>query len=118
MSDDLSGLVISLVVAVMLLTIAALIRVRGPMGFVKNIDWNRVSDPHGLGQFVSLVLVLMGALIAAHGVVLYAFRADHALRNACSVVFVILICLATIALLIGQQRYQDKLTTRRSDERR
>lgn len=115
MSNALAGLVFSLMVAALLLTIAALIRVRGPVGLVKNIDWNRVSDPHGLGHFVSLLLNMMGALVASYGVTLYAFRADHVLRNACTVVFVTLICLVMLALLIGQQRYQDKP---RRDERR
>ena len=115
MSYELAGLMISLIAAALILTIAMLIRMRGPVGFVKNIDWNRVSDPHGLGHFASLVLSLMGALIASHGVTLYAFRADYPLRNWCTVAFVTLICLATLALLIGQQRYQDKP---RRDERR
>jgi len=108
MPDHIAGLVGSLVAATLIFVISVLIRVRGPVGLVKNVDWNRVSDTQGLGQFVSLIMSLMAALIAAHGVMLYAFHGDRALRNIGTVAFVILIALCTLALMLGQLRYQDK----------
>jgi hypothetical protein len=108
MSDELVGLVVSLVAGAVVFTIAQLIRVRGPVGLVKNVDWSRVSDPQALGHYVSLMMTLMGALIAAHGVALYAFRTDHATRNLFTTGFVVLIAVLTLAIIIGQQRYQDK----------
>ena len=108
MSDAITGMAISLVVCALLQTIAALIRLRGPQGFVKNVDWERVSDPQGLGHFVALMMSALGALIAAHGLALYAFRADPALRNAATLTFVVLLSITVLALLLGQQRYQDK----------
>jgi hypothetical protein len=108
MSDELTTLIVSLVMGMLVFGIAMLIRIRGPVGLVKQVDWSRVSDPQGLGQFVSLILTLMSALIAAHGALIYAFHADRSSRNIGTVVFVVLITALVLALLIGQQRYQDK----------
>ena len=108
MSDPIAALAISLVVCALLQTIALLIRLRGPRGFVKNIDWDRVSDPQGLGHFVALMMSMLGALIAAHGVAVYAFHDAPPLRNAATLAFVVLLSLTVLALLLGQQRYQDK----------
>jgi len=115
MSDELTGLGISVGVGIFLFVIATLIRVRGPVGLVKNVDWNRVSDPHALGHFVSMIMGFLSALIVAHGLALYGFRFDPALRNAISVVFVVCICTLTLALMLGQLRYQDMP---KRDERR
>lgn len=118
MSDQIVGLVVSLAAATLIFVVSILIRVRGPVGLVKNVDWSRVSDPQGLGQFVSLMMSLMAALIAAHGVLLYAFHGDHALRNIGSVAFVILMALCALALMLGRLRYQDKpFEDRRRDGR-
>ncbi|MEP6939703.1 MAG: hypothetical protein ABI846_08060 [Rudaea sp.] len=108
MSDLSIALVASLVVATLLFAIAIAIPVRGPAGLVKNVDWRRVSDPQGLGEFASLVMTLMSAMIAAHGVALYAFAADRAARNVAVVAFVVLIAILTLALALGQQRYPDQ----------
>jgi uncharacterized membrane protein YeaQ/YmgE (transglycosylase-associated protein family) len=107
-SDEVTHLIVSFVAAVWMFIMAILIRVRGPAGLVKNVDWSRVSDPLALGHFVSLILGAIGALIAAHGVTLYAFHAIPALRNMSTVVFIVLVCALTLALLLGQKRYQDK----------
>ncbi len=108
MSDQVAGLVISLVASALILTIATLIRVRGPEGLVRHVDWNRVSDPQALGHYLSLIMSLMGCLIAAHGVMRYAFQGSHEMRNIGSIVFVILMALLALAILLGQLRYQDK----------
>jgi len=115
MPDAVTALTISLVVCALLQTIAVLIRLRGPRGFVRNIDWDRVSDPQGLGHFVALMMSVLGALIAAHGVAVYAFHDAPPLRNAATTAFVVLLALAVLALLVGQLRYQDKP---KRDERR
>ena len=108
MSAPLAVLVVRLVVATLLFAVAVAIRVRGPIGLVKDVDWRRVSDPQGLGQFTSLTLTLMSALIAAHGVTLYVFQADPASRTVATVTFSALIGLLALALLLGRRRYQDK----------
>jgi hypothetical protein len=107
MSDELAQLVISLIGAALILTIAILIRVRGPVGLVKGVDFTRVSDLDGLAMFASLVMSGMGALIAAHGAMVYAFHADRSARNIGSIVFVALMAVLAIVLLVGQQRFQD-----------
>ena len=108
MSDALTALVASLLIGSLLLVIAMVIRLRGPEGLVKGVDWARVSDIEGFGQFVSLMMTLMAALVAAHGVALYALHGEPALRNIASIVFVALIALLTLALVMGQLRYQDR----------
>jgi hypothetical protein len=108
MSSELAGLVIGGAVGTLLFVIAMLIRLRGPVGLVKNVDWNRVSDPHALGYFVSLIFSALSALIIGHGAALYAFRFQSALRNTVSVVFVVLVCMLVLAMMLGQLRYQDK----------
>jgi hypothetical protein len=118
MSDDLSGLIVSLVAGALVLGIALAIRIRGPQGLLKSIDWNRVSDPDGLGQFASLIVALMGATIAAHGILLFALHGSPSLRNMSSVAFVVVLSVLAIVLLIGQLRYQDKPRSRQFDERR
>jgi len=108
MSDALTGLVASLITGALLFAIAMRIRFRGPEGLVKGVDWTRVSDSDGLGQFVSLVMTLMAALVAGHGVALYEFHDEPELRNIASIVFVALIAVLTLTLALGQQRYQDR----------
>ena len=108
MSDQTAGLIVSLVIAALLFVVAITIRVRGPVGLVRNVDWSRVSDPHGLGTFVAMIMTIMSALIAGHGVLLYALHDDRATRNVVSVVFVILIALSVLAMLVGQLRFQDR----------
>ena len=108
MSDELTTLVISLLGSGLILAIAMLIRVRGPVGLIKGVDWTRVSDAQGLGQYVSMIMTIMGALIAAHGALIYGFHGDKAARNAGSVIFVALMAICALAMLIGQQRYHDK----------
>ena len=115
MSSEFAGLAISAVVGAVLFVIAVLIRVRGPIGLVKNVDWSRVSDPHALGHYVSLMMSVLSTLIVAHGVVLYELRFNPGLRNAFSTVFVTCVCVLTLALALGQLRYQDKP---KRDERR
>src|SRR5215470_5441767 len=107
MSDQTAGLIISLVFAALLFGVAVAIRVRGPVGLVRNVDWTRVSDPHGLGTFVAMIMTIMSALLAGHGVLLYALHDDPATRNVVSVVFVTLIALSLLAMLVGQLRFQD-----------
>jgi len=107
MSDELTTLAISLLGSGLILTIAMLIRVRGPIGLIKG-DWTRVSDAQGLGQYVSMIMTIMGALIAAHGALIYGFHGDKAARNTGSVIFVALMAVCALAMLIGQQRYHDK----------
>ena len=108
MSAPLTGLVVSVIAAAALFAIALLIRIRGPVGLVKNVDWSRVSDRDGFGQYASLVMICMSSLVAAHGFLLYAFAADHPIRSAGSIVFVVLMALLAVAMLIGQLRYQDR----------
>ncbi len=60
MSEQRAGRIISLVVGALMRTIARLMRMHGPLGLLKNIGWDRVSDPHGLGQFASVILALIG----------------------------------------------------------
>jgi len=118
MSDQLAGLVISLVVGALMLTIALLIRMRGAVGLLKNIDWDRVSDPHGLGQFASVILALIGFATIAHGIFLFALHGDPSARNWVTIAFVVVISILTIVLLLGQLRYQDKPASRKRNERR
>jgi hypothetical protein len=108
MSNDLAGLVIRAVVGVVPLVIATLIRVRGPAGLVRNVDWNRVSDPLALGHFISLILSALGALIIADGIILYAFGSDPKLRDSINIVFAVLVGVLALAMLAGRLRYQDK----------
>ena len=118
MSDELTGLIVSLVVGALVLAIALLIRIRGPVGLLKNIDWDRVSDPQHLGQFASLILTLIGAAIAAHGIFLFTLHGNASLRNTGTIVFVVVISVLALVLLVGQLRYQDKPPSRKSNERR
>ncbi|HEY8011894.1 MAG TPA: hypothetical protein VIE67_12950 [Rudaea sp.] len=108
MSAQLIGLVVSLVGGGLILTIAILIRIRGPFGLVKNVDWERVSDPQALGDYVSLIMTLMGAVVASYGVLSYAFHGDMQSRKIGHFVFVVLMIIFGLALWLGQQRYQDK----------
>ncbi|GEM_PF-2768315 len=118
MSDQLAGLIISLVVGILMFTIALLIRIRGPVGLLKNIEWDRVSDPHGLGQFASVILALLGVAIVTHGIFLFALHGDTSARNWVTIAFVVVISILTIVLLLGQLRYQDKPPSRKRNERR
>ncbi len=108
MSDGLTALVACLVTGTIVFVVAMLIRVRGPERLVKGVDLARVSDIDGLGQFVSLMMTILAALIAAQGVVLYVFHDDPTLRKTGSIVSVALIALTTLALFVGKQRYQDR----------
>lgn len=108
MSAQLTGLVVSLLAGGLILAIAILIRVRGPFGLVKNIDWERVSDPQALGDYVSLIMTLMGSVVASYGVLSYAFHGDMRSHKIGHFVFVILIITLAFALWLGRQRYQDK----------
>jgi len=116
--DPLAGLVACFVAAAVVLGIAVLIRIRGPIGLVNGVDWRRVSDVHGLGEFVSLMLLGIGAVVAANGVALYAFRFDSILLGSTVIVFLATLALLTAAMLIGLRRFQDKPAQRKADGRR
>ncbi len=105
-SDEVSTLFVSLVAAMSLFGISILVHVRGPVGIIKNIDWNRVSDMQGLGHYVGLIMSIMGALVAAHGVWLYTFQGDA--RVVGTTVFTVLMVLLALALIVGALRYQDQ----------
>lgn len=113
--DPLAGLVACLIAAAVVVGIAVLIRFRGPIGLVNGIDWNRVSDVHGLGEFVSLMLLALGAVVAANGVALYALRFDATLLGAAVAAFLVAIAVLTATLLFGLRRFQDKPVQRKSD---
>ncbi|MFT3792790.1 MAG: hypothetical protein QM741_17350 [Rudaea sp.] len=118
MSDQLAALVIHLLAAGLILVTALLIRVRGPTGLVKGVDWTRVGDPQGLGQYVSTIMIIIGALIIGHGVLIYAYQGDKGARDILSVGFAALMVTLSLAMLIGQQRYQDKPPVRKDYDRR
>ena len=119
MSDQLAGLLICLAVAVLLFAIAILIRIRGPRGLVNGVDWNSVSDAEGLGQFVSLMLAVIGALTMGFGATLYVLGANHQWINIIGVTFAVLVLAMTFVIVAGVSRYQDKPPTiRKHDGRR
>lgn len=118
MTDKLTELIVASATGIVMLILAIVIRVRGPRGLVHGVDWERVSDVQGLGQFVSMMVSVLAALIVAHGIALYAFFQDDSKRNIATVVFVVCICLIVFALLIGKLRYQDKPAARKTDGRR
>lgn len=113
--DPLAGLVACLVAAAALLGIAVFIRIRGPVGLVNGIDWRRVSDVRGLGEFVSLMLLGIGAIVAANGVALYAFRFDSIWLISSVIVLLAALGLLTAAMLFGLRRFQDQPAQRNAD---
>jgi hypothetical protein len=119
MSNQLAGLIICLAVAALLFAVAILIRIRGPRGLVNGVDWSSVSDAEGLGQFVSLMLSVIGALSAGFGVVLYALGANRQWINIAGVIFTVLVLVVAFAVVVGVSRYQDRPpTARKHDGRR
>jgi hypothetical protein len=108
MSDPLTALLATLIFGTLLFAMAMVVRFRGPQGLVKGVDWTRVSDIQGFGQFVSLIVTIIAALNVAQGVARYVLRDEPALRNIATIVFVTLIALFTLTLVIGQLRYQDR----------
>ncbi len=118
MTEPLNGLIACLGGGAVTLVIAAVVRVRGPRGLVNGVDWNRVSDVQGLGQFVSMLLTVIGTLVIAEGVILFVWEADFVLRDVlAAIVTVLIVCLGG-ALAIGVRRYQDKPAPRKTDGRR
>ena len=118
MSEPLTGLVVCLTGGAITLVIAALIRIRGPRGLVNGVDWNRVSDMRGLGEFVSTILTAVGVIVIAHGVVLFLWHADIVLRDVVVAVLTVLLVGLCGVLVIGIRRYQDKPAGRKTDGRR
>lgn len=118
MSRELVELFSSLAGVGVVIGIAVAIRIRGPRGLVHPVDWTRVSDEQGLGQFCSLICMLLGGLIAAHAIAHYAFAADQAIDKAITVVFVFVLLALIAAILIGMRRYQDIPAARKTDGRR
>ena len=118
MSEPLHGLIGCLVGGAVTLVIAALIRIRGPRGLVNGVDWNRVSNIDGLGQFVSTMLIGVGALVMALGAVLFVWQGDLVLRDTVAGVLAVLLTCFGGAIAIGVRRYQDKPAPRKSDGRR
>lgn len=117
MADDIAVLIVTLAMGAVPFLIAVLIRMRGPHGIIKGVDWQRVSDPHALGQFIAALNTVIGALIAMLGVTLFALRDATSLREAVAASFLIAIGLCAAALVVGKRRHQDQ-PARRWHERR
>lgn len=108
MSDQLTGLLVTLLTAALCWALAIVIRIRGPVGLVNGVDWRRVSNPQALGRFASLILLLIGAIACAMGVAIYALFDNHPLLNIVVVVSVASICALSAIAVIGTLRYQDR----------
>ena len=118
MSRELVELLSSLVGAAVVIGIAVAIRIRGPRGLVHPVDWARVSDERGFGQFCSIMCMMLGGIIIGHALAHYAFAADDALDKAITTAFVFVLVAAIATMLTGMRRYQDKPAARKTDGRR
>ena len=97
MPDELARLAASLTGSAAILIVAILIRVRKPARLVKGVDGARVRDIEVLGQFVSLIMSIMGTLLAAHGALVLALHDDKASRNIAAMVFFVLMAMLILA---------------------
>jgi hypothetical protein len=117
MSGQIQSLILCFAAGSVFLGMALWVRFRGPIGILKNVDWSRVSDPQGLGIFISLMLTLMSADFMVFGVYSFYASPDEVAQTG-HYVFVTVLLLLAIAIWIGQVRYQDKPHSTKSNDRR
>jgi hypothetical protein len=106
MSPDLQSTLVTALIGAVPVAVAIAIRVRGPRGLIRGVDWSRVSDVDGLTHYLSLILLMIGALIILYGPIEVAARHDPALREAVGIVFGVLMMLLLLARWFVKRQFQ------------
>ena len=109
MTTQLSSLLSLLVVAALLLVLGAVIRRRGPQGFVHGLgDWTRLdaSTRQRVGQVIGNILFAMAALIGGFAGYSYLHAADAQRIGVAGLLLTIGISGLTIGLLMYLLRVQ------------
>jgi len=84
--------------------------VRWPRGrrLIRGVDWTRVSDPEGLAQWFSLLMLTLGALILVNTGLRYAWRDEPAWPIVGHDVLAPAMALVLLATFLIKRRFQDR----------
>jgi len=105
--SDLLGLAISMIIAVLALTAALALRLRGTRRLIRGVDWRRVSDPAGLVHYTSLIMLAVAGLIAVGGALRFSLRTEPTLQHAANSTLSVVLVVLMLALLLIKSRFQD-----------
>ena len=84
--------------------------VRSPRGrrLIRGVDWTRVSDPDGLAQWISLLMLALAALILINTGLRYAWRDEPGWPVVGHDLLAPAMGVVLLAMFLIKRRYQDR----------